>query len=195
VRHRQRLVAALALILGGALVLVAGCSGAGNRGSTGGYVSANGAITKVDPADRKPAPTLEGKDLDGEPITSESYAGKTLVVNVWGSWCPPCRKEAPALKLVSDEYADKDVQFIGILVRDDVASARAFNRKHDIAYPSIEDYSNRNGLGFASSLPAQAIPTTWIIDSKGRVAVRIVSENLTASTLSGLIDDVQAGTA
>ncbi len=82
------------------------------------------------------------------------------------------------------------MQFIGILVRDDVASAKAFNRKVGITYPSIDDYSNRNGLGFASSLPAQAIPTTWIIDAEGRVAVRIVSENLTASTLSGLIDDV-----
>jgi thiol-disulfide isomerase/thioredoxin len=184
----------VALVVG-ALVLVAGCSGAGNRGSTGGYVSANGQITKVAVADRKAAPTLEGEDLDGKPITSETYAGKTIVVNVWGSWCPPCRKEAAALKLVADKYADKDVQFIGILVRDDVSSAKAFNRKIGITYPSIDDYSNHNGLGFASSLPAQAIPTTWIIDSKGRVAVRIVSENLTASTLSGLIDDVQAGDA
>ena len=179
----------------GVLVLVAGCSGAGNRGSTGGYVSANGEITKVDVADRKDAPMLEGTDLDGRPISSKMYAGKTLVVNVWGSWCPPCRKEAPALQVVSDEYAAKDVQFIGILVRDDVSSAKAFNRKVGITYPSIDDYSNRNGLGFASSLPAQAIPTTWIIDSAGRVAVRIVSENLTASTLSGLIDDVQADAA
>ncbi len=179
----------------GALVLVAGCSGAGNRGSTGGYVSGNGEITKVAAADRKPAPTLEGKDLDGEPFTSEAFAGKTLVVNVWGSWCPPCRREAPVLKAVSDEYADKGVQFIGILVRDDVSSAKAFNRKFGITYPSIDDYSNRNGLGFVSSLPAQAIPTTWIIDAKGRVAVRIVSESLTASTLSALIDDVQAGAA
>ncbi len=185
--QRFRLLAVIA-----ALALVAGCSGAGNRGSTGGYVSGNGAITKVAPADRLPAPTLKGEDLDGRPITSRTYAGKILVVNVWGSWCPPCRKEGPALKLVSDEYADKDVQFIGILVRDDVSSAKAFNRKVGITYPSIDDYSNRNGLGFAKSLPAQAIPTTWIIDMKGRVAVRIVSENLTASTLSGLIDDVQA---
>ncbi|MEO6606273.1 MAG: TlpA disulfide reductase family protein [Aeromicrobium sp.] len=179
----------------GALLLVAGCSGAGNRGTTNGFVSGNGQITVVAPADRKDAPTLEGKDLEGKPITSETYAGKVLVVNVWGSWCSPCRKEAPALKLVADEYADKDVQFIGILVRDDVSSAKAFNRKVGITYPSIEDYSNRNGLGFASSLPAQAIPTTWIIDAEGRVAVRITSESLTASTLSGLIDDVRAGAA
>lgn len=193
-RGPQKFVASVVALIG-ALVLVAGCSGAGNRGTTTGFVSANGQITVVAEAERKPAPTLQGNDLDGQPFTSKTYAGKTLVVNVWGSWCAPCRKEAPALKLVSDEYASKGVQFIGILVRDDVASAKAFNRKHKITYPSIDDYSNRNGLGFASSLPAQAIPTTWIIDSKGRVAVRIVSENLTASTLASLIDDVQAGAA
>lgn len=188
--HRYRLAAVI-----GAFVLVTGCSGAGNRGSTDGYVSANGQITQVPAADRTDAPVLEGVDLDGKPISSETYAGKTLVVNVWGSWCSPCRKEAPALKVVAGEYADKDVQFLGILVRDDVSSAKAFNREQGITYPSIDDYANKNGLGFATSLPAQAIPTTWIIDAEGRVAVRIVTDRLSASTLAGLIDDVQAGTA
>jgi len=183
---RHRLVAIAAL------VVLAGCGGAGNRGSTDGFVSGNGKITQVKVADRKAAPRLSGVDLDGHSLTSKTYAGKTLVVNIWGSWCGPCRKEAPALKVVSQAYAKKDVQFLGIDVRDDPSSARAFNRKFGITYPSFDDYANVNGLGFSTSLPAQAIPTTWIIDTKGRVAVRIMVDNLTASTLSGLIDDVQA---
>lgn len=178
-----------------ALVALVGCSGAGSKGSTSGFVSANGQITKVAIADRKPAPILAGDDLDGRPITSSTYAGKVLVVNVWGSWCGPCRAEAATLRTVSEQYAGKDVQFLGIDVRDDVSSAKAFNRRYGISYPSFDDFSNKNGLGFAKSLPAQAIPTTWIIDAKGRVAVRIVVDNLTVSTLSGLIDDVKAGTA
>lgn len=178
-----------------ALVTVAGCGGAGNKGSTTGFVSANGQITKVAAADRKAAPILQGDDLDGRALSSRSYAGKTLVVNVWGSWCGPCRAEAPTLRTVSEQYADKGVQFIGIDIRDDVSSAKAFNRRYGITYPSLDDFSNKNGLGFAKSLPAQAIPTTWIIDTKGRVAVRIMIDNLTVSTLSGLIDDVQGGTA
>jgi thiol-disulfide isomerase/thioredoxin len=178
-----------------ALVALAGCSGAGNKGSTTGYVSANGQITKVKAADRKAAPILAGDDLDGRPLSSADYAGKTLVVNVWGSWCGPCRAEGPTLEKVSKEYADKGVQFLGILVRDKAAAGLAFNRNKGITYPSISDYSARTTLGFNGSLPSQAIPTTWIIDAKGRVAVRIMVEGLTAATLSGLIDDVQAGTA
>lgn len=177
-----------------ALVALAGCGGAGNKGSTTGFVSANGQITKVAIGDRQAAPILAGDDLNGRPITSSTYAGKTLVINVWGSWCGPCRAEAPTLRTVSEQYADKGVQFLGIDIRDDASSAKAFNRRYDITYPSIDDFSNKNGLGFAKSLPAQAIPTTWIIDAKGRVAVRIVIDNLTVATLSGLIDDVQAGT-
>jgi thiol-disulfide isomerase/thioredoxin len=178
-----------------ALVALAGCGGTGNNGSTSGYVGGAGQITKVAAADRKAAPTLTGKDLDGRPFSSADYAGKTLVVNVWGSWCPPCREEAPALKKVSKDYASKGVQFIGIDIRDDASSANAFNRTTGITYPSLDDPSNLNGLRFSTSLPAQAIPTTWIIDSKGRVAVRISVVGLTAATLSGLIDDVQAGIA
>jgi thiol-disulfide isomerase/thioredoxin len=181
--------------VGVALVALAGCHGAGTGSSTSGYVGGAGQITKVAPVDRQPAPALTGNDLDGRPLTSAKYAGKTLVVNVWGSWCPPCRKEAPALQKVSKDYATKDVQFIGILVRDDASNGRAFNRNAGITYPSFDDPSNLNGLRFSKSLPAQTIPTTWIIDSKGRVAVRISVDGLTAATLAGLIDDVQAGTA
>jgi thiol-disulfide isomerase/thioredoxin len=181
-RHRVAVVAIL--------FALAGCGGVGTQGSTGGYVSGNGSITVVAPKDREKAPVLEGDDLEGKPLTTADLAGDTLVVNVWGSWCPPCRKEAPALAEVSRQYADRDVTFVGVLVRDKPAAALAFTRKHRTPYRSIADFSGRNLLGFSRSLPSQAIPTTWIIDDRGRVAVRIMDDT-TASTLSGLIDDVR----
>ncbi|MEH3033392.1 MAG: TlpA disulfide reductase family protein [Aeromicrobium erythreum] len=174
-----------ALLVVAALALAA-CSGVGTRGSTGGYVSADGQITTVDPGDRKPAPVLSGPDLDGTQVSTKDYAGKVMVVNVWGSWCPPCRKEAPVLKAVADER--KDAQFLGLLVRDKPAPAKAFNRSQGITYPSIVDSGGKLTMRFGDSLPSRAIPTTWIIDSKGRVAARILTDELTESTLSGLID-------
>lgn len=187
---RVRIMAAI-----GALALVAGCSGTGNRGTTDGFVSGDGSITTVDVADRKPAPVLEGEGLDGKPLSTADFEGKTLVVNVWGPWCPPCRAEAPALKTVSEEYADKDVQFVGILARtDDPSTAIAFDRKQGITYPSFADQGGALELGFKDTLPSLAIPTTWIIDSEGRVAARVLSK-VTASTLANLIDDVQKSTA
>ena len=175
------------------LCALAGCSGVGTEGSTGGYVSGNGSITVVPAKDREEAPTLAGDDLEGRRLSTADFAGDTLVINVWGSWCPPCRKEAPALAEVSKQYADRDVTFVGVLVRDKPAAALAFTRKHETPYRSIADFSGRTLLGFAKSLPSQAIPTTWIIDDRGRVAVRIMDE-VSASTLAGLIDDVREST-
>ncbi|MEV7397584.1 TlpA disulfide reductase family protein [Aeromicrobium sp. NPDC092404] len=183
----------------GALVLVTACSGGGRDRTTDGYVGADGSndlITLVPAADRKPAPELEGEGLDGKPLSTADFAGKTLVINLWGPWCPPCRAEAPALKQVSEEYAAKDVQFIGMLTRTpDPSSAVAFNRKQGISYPSFADEGGSLELEFVDSLPTQAIPTTWVIDAEGRVAARIMDPKLRASTLAGVIDDVQKSTS
>ncbi len=186
-----------ALLLAAAVLLtgcvLTGCGGVGTEGSTGGYVSGNGSITVVDPQDRKKAPVLSGDDLEGRPLSTADFEGDTLVVNVWGSWCPPCRAEAPALAEVSKQYADRDVTFVGVLVRDKPAAALAFTRKQETPYRSIADFSGRTLLGIYDSLPSQANPTTWIIDDQGRVAVRVMDE-VSASTLAGLIDDVREST-
>ena len=188
--RRTRVLAAI-----GAFALLAGCSGAGNRGTTDGFVSGDGSITRIDADQREKAPVLEGDDLEGRPLSTADFAGKTIVVNVWGPWCAPCRAEAPALDKVAEEYADKDVQFVGILSRtDNPDNAIAFNRKYGVTYPSFADQGGSLELGFNDSLPTMAIPTTWIIDSEGRVAVRVL-DKVSASTLANLIDDVQASTA
>lgn len=181
----------------GALVLLAACSGGGRDRNTDGYVGANGSFVTVVPVkDRKPAPTLEGDGLDGKPLSTADFAGKTLVINLWGPWCAPCRAEAPALKEISEQYADKGVQFIGMLTRTpDTSSAIAFNRKKGITYPSFADEGGSLELEFVKTLPTQAIPTTWVIDAKGRVAARIMDDKLSASTLAGVIDDVQKSTS
>ena len=192
-RSSRRRGAAVVLAL--ALVVLAACSGRGTEGSTGGYVSASRFVTSVPVEDRTDAPVLEGEDLEGKRISSADFAGKTLVVNVWGSWGPPCRKEAPVLEEVAQQYADRGVQFLGLNVRDQTAAARAFEERIGTTYPSIVDSDGRQQLGFADSLPSQAIPTTWVIDAKGRVAARVIDPELRASTLSGVLDDVLASTS
>jgi thiol-disulfide isomerase/thioredoxin len=191
---RARTAATMAVLL--AVTVLAACGGSGNRGTTTGFVSGDGseAITTVDVADRKKAPVLEGEGLDGRPLSTADFAGKTIVVNLWGPWCAPCRAEAPALDEVAEQYADKDVQFVGILTRTkDPSYAIAFNRNKGVTYPSFADQGGRLELGFNDSLPTLAIPTTWIIDSKGRVAARVI-DKLSAPTLANLIDDVQKST-
>ncbi len=195
VRRGARALAAVVTVL--AVMTLAACGGAGNRGTTTGFVSGDGseAITTVDAADREKAPVLEGEGLDGRPLSTADFAGKTIVVNLWGPWCAPCRAEAPDLDKVATEYESKGVQFVGVLTRSkDPSEAIAFNRNRGITYPSFKDQGGRLELGFNDSLPTLAIPTTWIIDANGRVAARII-DKISASTLANLIDDVQKSTA
>ena len=133
----------------------------------------------------------DGPDLTGTPLSSAELrrTNRVLVVNVWGSWCGPCRREAPVLSAVSKKYAKRGVAFLGLLSRDKPAAASAFVRRFDLNYPSLQDPGGRLQLKFAHTLPSQGIPTTWIIDRHGRVAARVLVE-VTKPTLVGLIDEM-----
>lgn len=190
-RRRVRVAALLAVLIGGQAA-VAGCSQSKADDTTGGFVSGNGTITVVEAGDREPAPDLSGETLDGKPIALSDFRGKTVVVNVWASWCGPCREEAPELSKASDALKDDGVRFLGIAIRDEVSSAKAFNNRWNVDYPSINDPASRTLLGFRESLPAVAVPTTYVIDDQGRVAARILDKT-TRSTLTGLIQDIRSG--
>lgn len=174
------------------IVLVSGCTKVSTDQTKGGYVAGNGSITIVQVSERKPAPDLTGKDLEGRPISMDQFKGKTLVVNIWGSWCPPCREEAPALIEASRSLKPKGVEFLGIAIRESPAASKAFTDRLKVPYPSISDESGRLLVGFSKSLPAIAVPTTYVIDNKGRVAARIL-DKVTATSLSDVVDDVLEG--
>jgi thiol-disulfide isomerase/thioredoxin len=173
-----------ALLIALAIALT-GCSGGGTSSTEESFVSGNGSTTFIKIADRKIAPAITGLTLAG---TNYTYTKDTVaVVNVWASWCSPCRAEAPTLASLANKYSD--VAFIGILTRDNPANAEAFARRFKLPYPTIIDDSIL--IGFKGSLPANAIPSTVILDKKGRVAARI-SGAITVASLSQLIEKVSA---
>jgi len=173
-----------ALLIALAIALT-GCSGGGTSSSEESFVSGDGSTTYIKIADRKIAPAITGLTLSGSNYT---YTKDTVaVVNVWASWCSPCRAEAPTLASLANKYTD--VAFIGILTRDNPANAEAFARRFKLPYPTIVDDSIL--IGFKGSLPANAIPSTVILDKKGRVAARI-SGAITVASLTQLIERVSA---
>ncbi len=184
---RRRLLGVLVLVLA---LLTTAC---GTRPSSeGGFVGGDGSLTIVPVGQRVPAPRITGQLLDGGTFDSTSLAGKVVVYNVWGSWCAPCRKEAPALVQAAGDTAGV-AAFVGIDVRDlDPAPARAFVRAFGVTYPNLYDPDGRLLLLFGTHLPPSAIPSTLVVDAEGRVAARILGET-TAATLTGLVSDVAAG--
>jgi thiol-disulfide isomerase/thioredoxin len=161
------------------------CSGGGTSASEESFVSGDGSTTFIKDSDRKIAPAITGMTLSGKNYTYQK--DRVAVVNVWASWCSPCRAEAPTLVALANKY--KDIAFIGILTRDNPANAEAFERRFKIPYPTVIDDSIL--LGFKGSLPANAIPTTVILDKSGYVAARI-SGVVTVASLSKLIEKVSA---
>ncbi|WP_405787030.1 TlpA family protein disulfide reductase [Streptomyces sp. NBC_00029] len=177
-----------AALAGAALVVAAaGCvfaavgpvaADAGRAGTAerpAGAVRAAAGATVIDPADRKAAPELAGDDLDGKPVALAGFRGHVVVLNVWGSWCGPCRAEADDLERLSRQTRDEGVRFLGINTRDpDRSAARSFVRAHGLGFPSLHDRTGELLLRFPPALlNPQAIPSTLVIDRRGRIAVSI----------------------
>jgi thiol-disulfide isomerase/thioredoxin len=189
--RKRRTAAVLTVLLGGTVLAACSNDEVGSAGDAG-FVAGKGVITRLAVDDRKQPGDVAGETLEGEPISLDDYEGKTVVVNIWGSWCAPCRAEAPELVEASEELAADDVEFLGINSRDlDRAAAQAFQRRFEVPYPSIYDQKGQTLLAFRGTLSPNAIPSTVVIDDQGRVAASIIGET-TRSTLVGLVEDVMA---
>lgn len=151
----------------------------------------NRTVTEYAPEDRGEPVTLSGTGLTGEAIDIAAWRGDVVVINVWGSWCAPCREEAPILAATSAAYADQGVRFVGINVRDNSAAAIAFEESYGISYPSIDDSNGKALLSLAEHLPGAGVPVTLLLDRDGRPAARVLGA-VQESTLTALVDTVLA---
>jgi thiol-disulfide isomerase/thioredoxin len=112
-------------------------------------------------------------------ISLDDFAGKVVVVNVWGQWCGPCRTEITQLQKVYDATRDNGVAFLGIDVRDsnrDAAKDFIVDRK--VTFPSIYDPPMRTMIAFGGKYPATVIPSTVVLDRQHRVAAVFLRELL-----------------
>lgn len=159
----------------------------------GGTTTASAAsgVTEFARAERGEPITLEGTTLAGDEVRLEEMRGSVVVVNVWGSWCAPCREEAPVLADADRAYPESDVRFLGINVRDNESSAVAFERRYGIRYPSIADSEGQTLLAVNDYVPVNAVPVSLVLDREGRVAARILGP-VRAATLSALLETVLA---
>ncbi|MEV6441950.1 TlpA disulfide reductase family protein [Amycolatopsis sp. NPDC051716] len=155
-----------------AALVLAGCSAGKDavvQGSSFSFVSPGGKIDiTYDAAQRQTAPVLAGEDLmnEGKQLSLADYAGKVVVLNLWGQWCGPCRTEAPEM----ESLAKQGVQVVGIDVRDPAREvAQDFVRDRQLTYPSIYDPDGRVLLKL-SGYPRNIIPSTIVLDKQHRVA-------------------------
>ena len=138
-----------------AVLLVGAVATGCDKADTGdkGYIDGTGLITRLAVDKRKKPGEVSGETLSGKKLDLSSYAGKVVVLNVWGSWCPPCRKEAPTLVAASKELAKDDVVFVGVNSKDSSPdTGRAYERRFEVPYDSLFDPSGRTLLAFHGTL-------------------------------------------
>lgn len=172
-------------VLTAALVLAA-CTGGGADTSSGvtRIVAGDGVAHVIDPGSRKPGPALDGEDLDGKPLT---VTGGPVVVNIWGSWCAPCKAEQPDLERVARATRSRGVRFVGINIKDAVTPAKRHVQRYDVTYPSFFDPSSRLLPRF--EVAPKTIPSTYVLDRQGRIAAYVYGE-VDEQGLTALVDRV-----
>ena len=107
---------------------------------------------------------------EGGELALAALRGKPLVLNFWATWCPPCRKEMPALSAISTKYRDRGVQFFGISI-DTEANVRSFQTQTPVSYPLLIASPSAVQLTEALGNTVQALPFTVIVDKNGKIGL------------------------
>jgi thiol-disulfide isomerase/thioredoxin len=153
-------------------------------------VPGDGSVVQIDDGERGDAVDISGSSLQGEAVDLGELRGRVVVLNVWGSWCNPCRKEAPVLVEAAKQLGDK-AAFVGLFARaNSRADALAFEREYGISYPTVDD-SGESLLKLGRYAPP-SVPSTVVLDEEGRVAALFSGEVPSTTTLVNLVEDVAA---
>jgi thiol-disulfide isomerase/thioredoxin len=195
----RRLVFVAAVVAG----LLVGCSSGDDAVAQGGTFEfvAPGGKTDIyyDPPDHRgrPGPVAGPELMDPARTVSLDdpagpFAGRVVVINVWGQWCGPCRAEVSQLQQVYDATRADGVALLGIDVRDNNRqAAQDFVRDRNVTFPSIYDPAMRTMIAFGGKYPTTVIPSTLVLDRRHRVAAVFLRE-LLAEDLQPVVQRVAA---
>jgi len=128
------------------------------------------ALDVLRPSTIVPAYPFELGDLDARPVRLADFRGRVVLLNFWATWCPPCRKELPALEEVARAFAAEGLTVLTVSVREPADTVRTFVQEVGLGLPVLLDddgvVSDRYGV--------LAIPTTVVVDRRGRAVGRII---------------------
>jgi len=181
VTRYARLAVAAAIVI--AVILWATACSVPDAATSPGYVSGDGAVTEWAAGDRPGPLELTGTTFGGDEIALADYEGEVVIITTWYANCPPCRAEAP--DLITLDALD-GVNVLGVNVRDDAATAQAFERSFGTTYPSLDGSDGTAVAAMQGLVAVRAVPTALIIDPEGKVAARAVGR-IEPSTLLALV--------
>ncbi|HEX5740826.1 MAG TPA: TlpA disulfide reductase family protein [Pilimelia sp.] len=171
-----------------ALAVAAAAAACGGAPAEAGCATDTAGWVRCPAATRAAGPAVAGELLDGTRFRLDALRGSVVVVNFWGSWCPPCRAEADDLEQTYRATRADGVAFVGVNIRDERDKARAFETGR-ASYSSLFDPAGRVALAF--EIPPNATPATVVLDRQGRIA-RVIRKPVQRPTLEPVVREVLA---
>jgi len=116
------------------------------------------------------APEFILYDIDDNPHKLSDFHGKTVVINFWATWCPPCRYEIPSMERLQEKIKNKDIIILAINIGEDAETIFEFIKDYNINFPILMDIDS----SITKKYPVIGLPTSYIIDSEGRIVYRAI---------------------
>lgn len=188
-RLRWWLLASVSVVLGATtgVVVARAARPAGLSASSSTVITSTGGFFTKEHA---PAPSWQLPDLEhpAETVSLAQFRGRPLVINFWASWCPPCRKEMPALERVAKLLVGR-AAFVGLDTQDERSAGLAFARSRGVTYPLASDTSQ-----VWSAYGIYGLPVTLFVSADGRILGKQLG-GLTQARLEALVHQVFGVTA
>jgi cytochrome c biogenesis protein CcmG, thiol:disulfide interchange protein DsbE len=110
-----------------------------------------------------PAPDLALRQLDGTSLALHDLRGQVVLINIWATWCPPCRAEMPAIQQAYASYRDRGLVVLAINQREDATTITPFLEQHGLTFPTLLDHDGQASATYQAS----ALPSSFFVDRRG----------------------------
>ena len=134
------------------------------------------------------APDFTLQTIDGETITLSDLRGQAVLVNLWATWCPPCRAEMPAIQKLYDEYKDQGlvVLAVNMTYQDDPAAVLPFVQDHELSFPILLEETGN----VASKYELRSLPSSFFIDRDGFIQEVVIGGPMSEALLRTRIGSI-----
>jgi len=135
------------------------------------------------------APDFILNDLEGDPFELSCFQGKTVIVNVWASWCNPCQYEMPALQKIHEKYKDQGLILLAVnnTYQDNYADVVDFVRQNNLTFPILLDLDGK----VSKLYKVQALPSTFFIDKNGKISEIVIGGPMSEALIESKIKELE----
>ena len=186
---RDRLIPILAVV---AVVALLGLLVYAVFGDRSEPVESSGSLNVVGSLityDEREAPDFSATSFSGEPVSLADFRGKTVVLNFWASWCPPCQEEAPVFSQLARDAANKDIVVIGVALWDQDADSQSFIQQYGLTYPNIPDHDGVIAVDYGVA----GVPETFFIGPDGNLLGRYPGAVTSLEQVNDMLADLNRG--